>query len=840
MMHRVNPPFYLEIRLTDQLEEGRIRKFCHFTLSYGTSSHCDQLEYRPILGQRYREWQQAYRSYYEALPSPDVEPVSSTSMRAEVVMSGRLTPLKQKKSQLQQAESTLLNAFFTWLQNGELQTIRETLEEASAKLEVDSDQFIDVFLSFHRDQGQEELRKLPWEAWKISRKVELSGKVRLSRTPVNRSEPVQINTVRRSWARILAICAEDKYLRFEEDIHVLRNELESSVEIQVLDINSRQSHHQILERIRDKLSDKQGWDILFFAGHSGEAPVGGGELRISEFSISMQSLAPEIEKARKRGLQFAIFNSCNGLDIAESLLNLGLNQVVVMREEISNEVANAFLQEFASQLKSNYDVHTAVIKACDGLSRSQDYQSAHLIPCLFRRPGSKLFQIPPRRQRWLRLFRPKRYEAVGLSLLTLASLFTPLQQGLLDKRVYMQSFYRNISPSVVQQPEASPPLVLLQIDERSIQEAMKEAGTQARKPLPQGYLTKIVKALANSQAEVVGIDYLLDSWQESTTLDLGKAINIATTQGGTQFVFGCSAGKISDPYKCDLYGLPQIVGANINADSVASHAHESYADYYVPLLWDENQSLPFAYWLAWLHSVCVAPHTNQDSCSASESIQLRIAKEDINKTIPRLNRSWVTAVGDWLNELWKNTAGAWLIQQRFHPITDFSIPPNEVYQKISAEDFLKNPTSLAHQAVLIAAGGYDEAGAGDNSDTFRTPQALKRYADGSEITRGEHHAYLFYLFLNRRLVIPIPDLWMVWLAAFGGKSVVLLLQWHASKDDKKLNPSLYFWALPAGTIVYGLFSLELYCSSAAVLLPILLPVVVFWAYVLPPLIKREI
>jgi CHASE2 domain len=843
-MNRANLIFHLDIQLIDN-------NICLFTLSQGDDSPIKvELEYHSALNERYEQWKQAYINYYEARDLPNLEPLSNSSMRADLKAGGMLNPVKKKKSQLQQTQSDLLDIFSTWLANGNLQVIRQTLEEACTKLEVNSEQIIDIFLTCHRKKGQVELAKLPWETWKISKKLERSGKIRIARTSGSRTEAFQSNIIRRSWARILAIWVEDKCLNLEQDINTLRTELKSSVEIQILRINSKHSSKQILQQIRMDIADSRGWDVLFFAGHSSEMRVGGGELQISAgFSIVMEDLKHELEQARKRGLQFAIFNSCNGLDIAESLLNLGLNQVVVMREMIADDAANEFLQQFALNLKDHHDVHTSVIKACENLSRSSDYLSAHLIPCIFRRPGSTLFKIPSRWRRLLRLLLLKRHEAIALLLITVTSLFVPLQQGLLDKRVYMQAIYNDIAIPVIDKTQSDPPpVVLLQIDENSIQQAMKESGTQSREPIPQSYLTKLITALADKHPKVVGIDYLLDSSQGNRgeiTRKLGDAISTVTNQG-TRFAFVMHLPENSDRW---IPSLPEITGNNIaSANSFLAYGN----NYYIPILWQEKEPLPFAYWLTWLHRTCIQlkSQEHQAFCNLpnqqiNNGVVEKEASKDVVKILPRLKQTDATAVGRRLNQQW------------LHPITDFSIAPNKVYEKITAEDFLKDPNNklphLSQQTVIIAAK-YDGAGTDKRSDNFDSPSAIAYRTTQSvnfwpQMSGGEHHAYLFYLFLNQRLVVPVPDLWCVLVAALAGKGVVIFLQWRASKEwaqttkrdrVKKLYQLPWFWALPSGTAIYSLTSLYLYYSSIAILLPIVMPTVVFWAYVLPPLMKREI
>ncbi|MFP4100385.1 hypothetical protein [Coleofasciculus sp.] len=52
----------------------------------------------------------------------------------------------------------------------------------------------------------------------------------------------------------------------------------------------------------------------------------------------------------------------------------------------------------------------------------------------------------------------------------------------------------------------------------------------------------------------------------------------------------------------------------------------------------------------------------------------------------------------------------------FHPIIDFSIPPAQVYQTIPAWELLEDSaissqlSNLSQQVVMIAPGGYGEAG----------------------------------------------------------------------------------------------------------------------------------
>ncbi|MBD6615422.1 CHASE2 domain-containing protein [Komarekiella sp. 'clone 1'] len=844
-MNLSNKVFHLDVRQIARSIEGEIKEYCQFTLSWGQAQRLfAEVDYRRDLDTLYEEWRKAYISYYKARSS-----VSKSSLRGEVVASGTINPLEGKRSQLIQAEKELLKEFYKWLGDGNLQEIRETLE-AYANFAVDAEQVIDVFLICHQNQDQGNLAKFPWEDWKISKELP-RGKIRIARLPASLHKPVPINPVRRSRARILTILGSDEGLKLANDINALR-QLQPSVEIQFVGDNKHQSESQTLQEILTKLTDAQGWDVLVFAGHSGEAQAVGGKLAIPGFSIGMEELRPALEKATSRGLHLGIFNSCKGLDIAESLIDFGLNQVVVMREEIDDEVANEFLRVFVLNLKQHNDVHTSVIKACEALSQSEygiEHPSAYLMPSLFRRPDSTLFRIPSR-LRWFRLFRPKRYEAIVLSLVTLASL-SPLQQEFLSQRVNVQAIYREfIHAATGNTISTPPPIAILQIDQASINQAMKEANTNIPVPIPQGYLAKLIRQLPK-QSKVVGIDYLLDrpqGKQGEVTKELGDAIAAANKQG-KRFIFGCTSEKTKSPFECNQLSLEEIVGSKTGpniaeADAILGYANFGNTDkvgYRMPLLWqeqDKNEQLPFAYWLAWLRyarSACTRPHA-QVHCNATNKVMYNEAIKYIHIELPRLNRSGITSIGHAFHQAW------------LHPITDFSIHQNQVYRPISAQEFLKAPDTLSQETVLIAAGGYDEAGIENQAETFTPPTIAQKYLK-FDMTRGEQHAYLFYLFLNKRIVVPIPDLWILWVAALAGKSIIVFLQWRSSKvwaqtttskQVKKLYQSPWFWALPSGTALYSLISLHLYLSSIAILLPIVLPVIVFWAYVLPPVMKREI
>ncbi|MEC4814045.1 MAG: hypothetical protein SAK29_12345 [Scytonema sp. PMC 1069.18] len=138
--------------------------------------------------------------------------------------------------------------------------------------------------------------------------------------------------------------------------------------------------------------------MLFFAGHSNETTFTGGQISIApNVSISLSEIEKPLTTAINNGLKFAIFNSCDGLSIANKLIDLGLSQVAIMREKIHNRVAGEFFVQFLNALKEYQDVHEALLTASDYLKveKNLTYLSAYLIPSLFRHPNAELFRLQP-------------------------------------------------------------------------------------------------------------------------------------------------------------------------------------------------------------------------------------------------------------------------------------------------------------------------------------------------------------------------------------------------------------------------------------------------------------
>lgn len=792
-----------------QLTVQRIEQICLFTLSWEQGRQLTaQLPFPLLLTQRYHDWQTAYLNFYQTVQIPLTPVHEGDGLRGKAVGGGSaIAPQKDLRIKLVEAESRLLYDFHQWLRSPALHDIRAQIAQESRSLTEDT-QCIDLFLTC----TPIDIARLPWESWEIGTEFAATGNIRIARSPANiRTHTAVPPRKLRRRPRILAILGDDTRLNIQGDRHAVQS-LKTLAEVVVVGWHPGQDIEALKAEIVRAIADEQGWDILFFAGHSNEKANLGGELAIApNTAIALNEIKPYLQTAQQRGLQFALFNSCNGMDLAETLIDLGLSQVAVMREPIHNRVAQEFLVRFLQSLASYQDVHTALISATEFLKTKANltHPSAHLIPALFRHPDSPLFRLQP--SGWkqkLRALLPTRYEAIALSLLLLASWQLPVQTWLLERRVLTQAIYRQITQRV--RPQDVPPVLLVRIDDASLD----AAGITDPNPISRHYLSQLIGQLAIHQPDVIGIDYLLDREHPETSA-LRRVVRESITQD-INFVF---AANYDDGQW--LYARPEIANGSPAGDMRT---------------WKHHMNLPY---LPGMDGIAASNAPLPLSYALVDAFQ----PEQLHAS--RAQRFPLTALSYSLGQRW------------FDRIIDYSLPPEQVYQVIAARSLESLTPSdvqnIDQQIVLIAPGGYAEAGIEEGEDNFSPPLAVRHwYMQANpedrhrEMTGGEVHAYQTHHLLRQRLVISVPDVWMILLATLLGKLTIAglmslpgthsgqLTSGTASSRLDKTSPTpsttRHIILLASGTVAYSFLSLELYLSSAAILLPIVFPVVTIWAY----------
>ncbi|MEO1621670.1 MAG: CHASE2 domain-containing protein, partial [Cyanobacteria bacterium J06632_3] len=779
-----------------RLKVTKVEQICLFELTNdrGLSIQA-RLPYPDAVEALYKKWQRIYLRYYQGLDS-------TPSLRGRKIASGQMSATTDWHSQLVQAETDLLIKFRQWLNNGALIEIRRTLSQSStpfvkpslkstASREKDSratdhkstDHKQKTFKAARSNNNSVDLMitcdsaslgRLPWEMWDLGSEFSTDAAIRISRVPASVRMIADHRVVQRK-ARVLVILGDETGLDFDQERKALSS-LSHLISVDFVgwragtDAIASQTT-DIKQTIVNAIQASPGWDMLLFFGHSNEANSVGGQIAIApNTALSISELKPCLRQAKSKGLKFALFNSCNGIDIANALIDIGLSQVAIMREPIHNRVAQIFLIQFLQHLSQFDDVHTALQKASQTLqAKNLKYPSAYLVPSLFRHGQASLFRLQPSgwRTRLSAVLPKTRLQYAALSLLTVLSFTAPVTQFLLSYRLLAQALYRQRLP----QPKPPPPPVLLvQIDRESIRRGIPDG---VENPMNRAYLADILERLNALNAQVVGMDYLLDGAQIENDAELAQAIEQAVSQE-SWLVFAAI-----------LEGAGEEVGVREDLASL-NWAMEGYTNtpkwYLRSLAFDGNceEKCPYAYLLALTQLAQRDPSIDiTPSLQSLENLREQLLATVEEKTLGGNNKN--QALQDLYTlrlSIWATVSRLWK-QRWLHHVLDFSIPPEQIFTRLSAYQLLEEAESQrmtsfdTGQIVIVASGGYGEAGTDYDKDYSPLPPAIahwhRRQADSPRyFTGGEANAYAVHHFFNAHYVIPIPDVFLLFAGALAG------------------------------------------------------------------------
>jgi CHASE2 domain-containing sensor protein len=309
----------------------------------------------PNVLEQFKNWQLAYRQM--------------------VMLHSRI---KAKRAQVTnisylQSGSDLVECLNDWLNSGfrEWQKIRDGLQRHLS----DTDE-IEVIIQTNDIR----LRQLPWHLWDLFEHYPLA-EVALS-APEYQQPKKSLAKNSKGKVRILAILGNSKGIHVEKDKAFLE-QLSHEAQIKFLVEPQR-------EELNDQLWEK-GWDILFFAGHSSSQKK--GQIFLNETdAIALDQLKYALKKAIAHGLRLAIFNSCEGLGLAQALEDVHIGQVIVMREPVPDAVAQAFLKCFLTAFSSGKSLYAAVREARERLQKLEgQYLYATWLPVICQNPA----EVPP-------------------------------------------------------------------------------------------------------------------------------------------------------------------------------------------------------------------------------------------------------------------------------------------------------------------------------------------------------------------------------------------------------------------------------------------------------------
>ncbi|BAZ10258.1 adenylate cyclase [Calothrix sp. NIES-4071] len=341
-----------------KLGEGNFEQGFHVTLQIGDENVrpvveiTGELPPEPDIKRYYHQWQSIYRSLN--LPGRPIGIPKQTIQTPTI-------------EDCQKAAQELNARFNSWLASESFRRIREKWLE---KLLPEDN--IRVLL-----QTQDLwLKKLPWHLWDLLERYP-KAEVALS-TPgyeqVSRSLPESYSV------KVLAILGNSEGIDTKTDRKILE-ELPLTDTTFLVEPECKDLTNQLWE---------QNWQILFFAGHSSSQESGDtGKIFINQTeSLTISQLKYALKKAVERGLQLAIFNSCDGLGLAREFADLQIPQIIVMREPVPDKVAQEFLKYFLEAMIRGELLYLAVREARERLQGLENkFPCASWLPIICQNPA---------------------------------------------------------------------------------------------------------------------------------------------------------------------------------------------------------------------------------------------------------------------------------------------------------------------------------------------------------------------------------------------------------------------------------------------------------------------
>jgi hypothetical protein len=313
--------------------------------------------------QYYQQWQYAYRRL------PVIARINAPTQQ-EINVS--------RLQDCSDAAHALLESLNCWLDSAEFRPIKEKLlrrldEDEPIILVIQTEDFL--------------LRRLPWHLWNFVDNNH-QAEVVLSASDF---ETVQTSVTPRKTLRILVILGNSEGINIESDRQFLQDLPRAEHPCFLVEPSSQE--------ITEALENGK-WDILFFAGHSHTVGETGHISINATESLRLEQLKYSLRAAIQQGLKLAIFNSCDGLGLARQLEDLGIPQVIVMREPVPDHVAQKFLKYFLQVFSQGQSIYLAVRKARESLyqhGEESKIPGVSWLPVICQNPATKPLVWPTRR-----------------------------------------------------------------------------------------------------------------------------------------------------------------------------------------------------------------------------------------------------------------------------------------------------------------------------------------------------------------------------------------------------------------------------------------------------------
>lgn len=353
-----------------------------------------------------------------------------------------------------------------------------------------------------------ELHQLPWHLWDF---FDDYPQAELGVSNHEYASPQVLRKSSTDKVKILAILGNKAGIDIDKDRLFLENV--SNTETLFLVEPSRQ---QLDEQLWN-----HNWDILFFAGHSvSSRDKDIGEIYINQTeSLTIYQLKNALNTAISKGLNIAIFNSCDGIGLARNLAELNIPQMIVMRTAVPDFVAQEFLKNFLIAFSNNKPFYPAVREARERLQGLEnDFPCASWLPVIYQNPTT----VPVT---WQELYNNRsqtnlidkpvqnkisfskyQFFTFVFSIFIVALSTIGLRYFGFFEKIELQTFDQMLR--LKPKEEIDPKVVVVEITEEDIQS--RPELTLGAKSISDSTLAILLNKLQDYQPQVIGIDIYRD------------------------------------------------------------------------------------------------------------------------------------------------------------------------------------------------------------------------------------------------------------------------------------------------------------------------------------------
>lgn len=309
----------------------------------------------PELNQLYQKWQLVYEAIHQRL---------GNSQRIKVHRHDITNISVNEFDELCQQLQVSLNA---WLRCESFQNIERQLRTL-----LDRDDQIRIII----ETNIIVLHQLPWHLWNFFNDY---PNAELGLSNHEYASPQILRKASTGKVKILAILGNGVGIDIEKDSDLLQGLTDTQTKF-------------LIEPTRKELDEQlwnHDWDILFFAGHSASLADGEiGKIYINQTeSLTISQFKNSLKRAISRGLNIAIFNSCDGIGLARNLAELNIPQMIVMRMGVPDFAAQEFLKNFLIAFVDNKPLYLAVREARERLQGLEnEFPCASWLPVIYQNP----------------------------------------------------------------------------------------------------------------------------------------------------------------------------------------------------------------------------------------------------------------------------------------------------------------------------------------------------------------------------------------------------------------------------------------------------------------------